>query len=251
MRRDRFGDGGYRAFTGGWHPFRRTRKPLRHANGGHFVAFGIVEREMLVHYGLRPEHSLVDVGCGAGRLTAALRDSHRGPYLGTDVVPALLREAARMGRKGWRFERGDGFAIPVAPGSADFVCFFSVFTHLLDEHVYLYLEAARTALKPGGRIVLSFLEYRCAPHWNAFAATVDNARRNRRPTLNTFTSREALAAWAEHLGLETVDVRAGDDRFVPLPHPIAMEDGTVMEDFGCLGQSICVLAKPLPPGGVR
>ncbi len=242
---DGFGDGGYRAFVGGALPFRRGRRRLRAAIGGEFVAFGIVEREMLAHYGLRPEHSLVDVGCGAGRLSAALRDTHRGAYLGTDVVPALLREArAAAARPDWRFAKTAGAAIPAAPGSVDFVCFFSVFTHLLHEQTYLYLEAAREALRPGGRIVLSFLEYREASHWNVFAATVENARANRRPTLNTFVSREALAAWAEHLGLRVVEVRDGSDRFVPLPHPVTLESGAVMEGFGCLGQSICVLEKP-------
>lgn len=245
MPRDTFRDGGYRTFVGGALPFRRNRGSLRKAIGGEFVAFGIVEREMLIHYGLRPEHSVVDVGCGAGRLTAALRDTHRGPYLGTDVVPALLREAkAAAARPDWRFEKIAGATIPVPPGSADFACFFSVFTHLLHEQTYLYLEAARAALKPGGRIVLSFLEYRNASHWNVFAATVENARGGRRPTLNTFVSREALAAWAAHLGLEVVDVRDGSDRFVPLPHPVTLESGDVMDGFGCLGQSICVLEKP-------
>lgn len=245
MPPDSFSDGGYRAFLSGLLPSRRTRSKMLTAIGGEFVAFGIVERELLGYYGLRPEHSLVDVGCGAGRLSAALRDTHRGPYLGTDVVPALLQEAvAAAQRPDWRFEQTAGATIPVAPSSADFVCFFSVFTHLLHEQAYLYLEAARDALVPGGRIVLSFLEYRVPTHWHVFAETVKAARVDQRPILNVFISREALTAWAAHLGLRIVDVRDGNERFVPLPHPVTLDSGEVMEGFGCLGQSICVLEKP-------
>lgn len=245
MAEEDLSDGGYRAFLGGLLPSRRTREKMVTAIGGEFVAFGIVERELLAYYGLRPEHSLIDVGCGAGRLSAALRDTHRGPYLGTDVVPGLLREAsAAASRPDWRFEQTADAAIPAAPGSADFVCFFSIFTHLLHEQAYLYLEAAREALVPGGRIVLSFLEYRIPSHWHVFAETVKAARAGQRSILNVFISREALAAWAEHLGLRTVDVRDGHERFVPLPHPVTLDSGEVMEGFGCLGQSICVLEKP-------
>ncbi len=241
----RYIDGGYRKFIGRTAPFWRGRAAMRHAVGGNFDAFGAVERDMLLHYGLQPEHSVVDVGCGPGRLALALREVHPGPYLGTEVVGSLLREARRVAaRPGWRFAEVDGLTIPAPDQSADFVCFFSVLTHLLHEHAYLYLEEARRVLKPGGRIVFSFLEFRCEPHRAIFTASVDGVRNDRPGTLNTFLSREALGAWSEALGLELVDVRDGHQRFVPLRAPVRLESGEEMRGMGCLGQSIGVLAKP-------
>src|ERR687886_620443 len=55
------------------------------AIGGSFRAIGILERELLIMCGLTPDSSLVDVGCGAGRLAVTLKDYRRGSYLGTDV----------------------------------------------------------------------------------------------------------------------------------------------------------------------
>jgi ubiquinone/menaquinone biosynthesis C-methylase UbiE len=50
---------------------------------------------LLVYAGLQPDHSLVDIGCGSGRLAVQLADWLRGPYLGTDVVQSLLDQAAQ------------------------------------------------------------------------------------------------------------------------------------------------------------
>ncbi len=237
-------DGGYRAFIRRIPFLRPGRRRLRTVIGGHFHAFGIVEREILRHYGLEPGHALVDVGCGAGRLSVALRDYLAGPYLGTDVVPELVREAREATRRpDWRFETVAERSIPAADASADMVCFFSVLTHLLHEHSYLYLAEAKRVLRPGGKIVFSFLEFASEEQWHAFEQTVDNTRANRPRTLNVFIGRDGIAAWARHLGLAVEDIRDGAERFVPLPEPVTLDDGTVMRDYGCLGQSVCVLAR--------
>jgi SAM-dependent methyltransferase len=123
------------------------------------------------------------------------------------------------------------------------VCFFSVLTHLLHEQSYLYLEEAKRVLKPDGRIVFSFLEFRMAFHWSVFASTVDDARRQEHP-LNVFVEREAIQAWAAHLGLAVLDVRDGDEAFVPLSRPVTLDSGQVLSERGNLGQSICVLGRP-------
>ncbi len=238
-----YADGGYRKFVRRLPFLRPGRARLRTIVGGHFEAFGVVQREMLRHYGLEPRHALVDVGCGAGRLSVALRGYLEGPYLGTDVVPDLVREARiATARPDWRFETVAARTIPAPAASADLVCFFSVFTHLLHEHTYLYLAEAKRVLRPGGKIVFSFLDYASEPQWTHFERTVENARAGRRGTLNVFIGRDAIAAWARHLDLAVEDVRDGADRFVPLPEPVVLDDGTVMRDYGCLGQSVCVLA---------
>ena len=116
-------------------------------------------------------------------------------------------------------------------------CAFSVLTHLLPEQSYLYLEEAKRVLKPDGRIVFSFLEFRMPFHWSVFASTVDAARGRDEHPLNMFIDRDAIQAWAVHLGLAVLDVRDGDEAFVPLSRPVTLENGQVPER-GNLGQSI-------------
>jgi ubiquinone/menaquinone biosynthesis C-methylase UbiE len=144
------------------------------AVGGDYEIMGEALRERLVRFGLRPNDYLIDVDCGSGRVAFAFarspwRDSVR--YLGTDIVPAMLAFAAqKCAQPRWRFELVTEPKIPEADGAADMVCFFSVFTHLLEEESFLYLEEARRVLKPGGRIVASYLDIADPHHWEIFEA---------------------------------------------------------------------------------
>lgn len=224
---------------------RSKAEAVKAAIGGQFEAYGQIEVDMLRFFGLRDGHALIDVGCGSGRAAIPLSRTHRGAYLGTDVVPELIefaRESCR--RPDWRFEVVDGLRIPAPDRSADMVCFFSVLTHLLHEQSYLYLEEATRVLKRDGRIVFSFLEFGMPFHWSVFASTVDDARGRNEHPLNVFIERNAIHAWASHLGLDVLDVRDGNEAFVPLSTPVTLDSGQVLSERGNLGQSICVLGHP-------
>src|SRR4051812_14631544 len=138
-------------------PFNKD-KALRFAIGGEFEAFGFVETELLRHLGLSKHDYVIDVGCGAGRLASPLSGFLEGRYLGTDIVPELVSYARKLvDRPDWRFQLVKGIDIPENDAQADVVCFFSVFTHLSHEDSYRYLCEAKRVLKPGGKIVFSFL----------------------------------------------------------------------------------------------
>jgi SAM-dependent methyltransferase len=237
-------DGGYARWM------RRTMRPfpsdamLRHAVGGDFEAMGAIQMATLRHFGLQPDARVVDVGCGVGRLAVPLSGFLTGDYLGTDTNAAFLRAARRAVKApNFRFERVTRLAIPAPAGSVDVVCFFSVFTHLLHEHTYLYLEEAKRVLAPHGRIVFSFLELASPAQWEIFAATVHHARNDIPRTLNVFVERPAIATWAERLELTVVDVRDGGEPFVPLAQPIRYDAGNVATDRAAFGQSVAVLAR--------
>ena len=199
------------------------------AIGGHFAVIGPIEAALLRHYGLAPNGYLVDVGCGSGRLAKPLSSYLTGPYLGTDLVPDLLAHARKIcQRPDWRFEVIDHIVIPEKDGRADMVCFFSVLTHLLHEQSYWYLQEAARVLKPGGRVVFSFLEFPEPAHWAVFLDTVEASKQRHSIPLNVFIDRAAIAIWAESLGLQVVEIRSGQDTIVA---------------EGPLGQSICVLQK--------
>jgi SAM-dependent methyltransferase len=219
-------------------------KAMQHAIGGEFIPMGILERELLIKYGLKADSYVIDVGCGAGRLAKPLSEFlTSGRYLGTDVVPDLLRYARGLVSKpDWRFEVVNTVTIPEDDDRADIVCFFSVLTHLLHENSYLYLQEAKRVLKNGGRIVFSFLEFAIPCHWTVFENTVRDAATGNHP-LNVFLSREAIASWAAHLGLEIEAMHDGDSPFIPLPYPVKLDSGVVFESVGALGQSVCVLKK--------
>src|SRR5215510_1358331 len=100
---------------------------MKTAIGGQFEAYGQIEADMLRFFGLRNDATLIDVGCGSGRLAIPLSKTQRGAYLGTDVVPDLLEFARQScNRPDWQFQVVDRLRIPAPDESADMVCFFSV-----------------------------------------------------------------------------------------------------------------------------
>lgn len=218
---------------------------MQYAVGALFDEMGLVERELLRHYGLTPEAYLVDIGCGSGRLTKALNPFLGGRYLGTDVVEDLLAHARTFARPDWRIEFVNNVVIPETDGQADMVCFFSVLTHLLHEHSFVYLLEAKRVLKRGGRIVFSFLEYAVPSNWNVFQTAVDNICSGKpNLVLNAFLDRDTIKRWAAHLGMVVEDIRAGNERFLDVREPIALPSGGTISGFQEFGQSVCVLSRP-------
>ena len=215
-------------------------KAMHQAIGGEFEAMGLMEKDLLVAQGLAPEGFVIDVGCGSGRLAVHLSPYLKGGYLGTDVVPDLLDYARQLvDRPDWRFELADGLTIPAPDSSADVVCFFSVFTHLRHEESYTYLKEARRVLRPGGRIIFSFLEFAIASHWAVFAKNVASVHSDL--PLDQFMSRDGIYSWADHLDLTIIDLLDGDVPSIPLAQPVVLESGQKYETLGTLGQSIAVL----------
>lgn len=216
---------------------------MSQAVGGEFNAIGALEFFLLKQEGLLPSHTVIDAGCGSGRLAVHLRDYLTGPYIGFDVVPDLLRHAEQLcERPDWRFYRAPGTNIPEPDASADFVAFFSVFTHLLHEETYRYLEDSVRVLKPGGKIVFSFLEFCLASHWNVFDASVKDASPDK--VLNQFMDRDMIKGFAARLNLEVLNIYAGDTSYIQLERVVRWDDGREMAGFGSMGQSVCVLCKP-------
>ena len=224
---------------------------MRAAVGIDFEATGIVERQLLIQHGLRPEHFLIDVGCGPGRLAAPLSQYLTGRYLGIDIVPELVQYAAtQVNRPDWRFETAAGFTIPAADGEADMVCFFSVLTHMLHEQSYLYLAEAKRVLKGGGRIVFTFIEFAAWYHWILFEDSIRHVSDSTQP-LNVFISRDAIALWAHHLDLDVELIRDSFEPHIPIPHPIHYDDGSVSDGLAHLGQSIVVLRVKSDPTSLK
>jgi ubiquinone/menaquinone biosynthesis C-methylase UbiE len=207
-----------------------VQKALEIAVGGDFDRMGKIEYELLKKFGLKPQDSIVDVGCGSGRLAKPLSEEHKGQYLGTDIVVDLIEHANKLVKKNhWNFEIVEGLTIPKASETTDYVCFYSVFTHLLHEQSYNYLREAYRVLKKGGKVIFSFLEFKIPSHWAIFEGNINSDNTTH---LNMFMDRDAISAWAMHLNMEVEKILDGNKPQV-----------ANYKGLDSLGQSVAVLVK--------
>jgi SAM-dependent methyltransferase len=184
-----------------------ARLPLKEAMsaavGGQYERVGDIELAVLQYAGLRDGMSLIDFGCGSGRLASALaKAALHIHYLGVDVEPRLLNYAKRGAPADFKFVLNRALTIPSPDASADFICAFSVFTHLRHAETYLYLRDMHRVLRPGGRLVFSFIEFAQPLHWKIFEEDVEAESRRVSLHLNQFVERNVLNLWCEKLGYE-------------------------------------------------
>ncbi len=149
---------------------------LRYVGPGDFRAIGDEFAGHLVELaGLRPDHAVLDIGCGVGRMAIPLTRilGPEGRYDGIDVVPAGIRWCRRHVQPlhpGFRFYLADlrnarynpggasdasGYRFPFDDGAFDGVLLASVLTHLAPDVVDQYLAEVARLLKPGGRCLVS------------------------------------------------------------------------------------------------
>lgn len=197
------------------------------AVGGNFEGVGRGMAALLEAQGLKEGDQLVDVGCGAGRLAVQLKDWPRLRYAGFDVVEDLLVHArAIVQRPDWRFELLTAPVLPLADESADMCCYFSVFTHLKPPLIAAYLRESQRVLRPGGKVVFSFLDPGVGAHRRLVEPNpVKRIVARLIYPLNIGFTPQEVAAWAPAAGLHVAHVES--------PHP--------------LGQSVAVFEKR-PPG---
>ena len=170
------------------------------AIGGNYEEFGVTLRQVMQYAGLRDGMAVVDLGCGSGRLAHALGKELKIEYYGIDIVEALLAYARTKTPAHYRFILNYTLNIPLPDASADMIAAFSVFTHLRPAETYIYLEDMRRVLKPGGRIVFSFLEFAQRHHLDVFNADIKGAKGNIAHPLNTFIERSVIEFWCGMLG---------------------------------------------------
>lgn len=176
-----------------------------------FDTVGEIERNVMLYAGLTNGMSVIDLGCGSGRLAAALGKSMQIEYIGLDIVQQLLDYAATVTPTNYNYILNHALTLPSADDSSDFLASFSVFTHLLHSETYLYLEDARRALKHGGKVVFSFLEFSNPDHWGSFEGEVATRRMGNGGHLNTMIERDVVKRWAEKLGYTNLEIVDGHD----------------------------------------
>jgi SAM-dependent methyltransferase len=152
-------------------------RSLHFVGGGDFRAIGRAYFEHFVNVGgLKSSDSVLDIGCGTGRMAIPMIDYIESPgrYLGFDISQkAIAWCAERITAKNPRFTfafadiynleynpsgrtSASTYRFPCDDASVDFAFATSVFTHLLPADANRYLAEIRRCLKPNGKAMLTF-----------------------------------------------------------------------------------------------
>jgi ubiquinone/menaquinone biosynthesis C-methylase UbiE len=177
-----------------------------------FKEQGDAHVKVLRHHGLRDGMSIFDLGCGCGRTAQALqRSGWQGNYTGTDIVGGFIDELKRK-CPGYDAYVHQAPTIRAEGSSLDMVYHWSVFTHLAPEECFLYVEDSFRALKPGGKLVFSFLEFTEPLHRDHFMNRVRRVQKGKDLNLlDTFLHRDWIALWAQQIGFADIEFTDGDD----------------------------------------
>ncbi|MBU6267265.1 MAG: class I SAM-dependent methyltransferase [Sphingomonadales bacterium] len=195
-----------------------------------FHLWGEIHLAVLRHHGLADGMSIYDLGCGCGRTAQALRRAGwQGTYKGADIIPELVAEVGRA-CPGYEAVVNPRLTIAAPDASLDMLFHWSVFTHLYPEEGYIYMLDIFRALKPGGRLVFSFLELGDPNQERIFDKKVYNMMHGRYIShLDQFLHRDWISAFARKIGFEQP----------------AFTDGADATHHPAFGQSLVVMAKPL------
>jgi SAM-dependent methyltransferase len=181
---------------------------------------------MFTEQAVKPDSTVLDIGCGCGRTAQTLRDSHfryapffKGRYVGVDIDAEAIDWCKRnfpadrfsfyclnkyssvynpSGRSGTKLE------LPVESGSVDFVICGSLFTHLLEDECINYLEEIYRVLRVGGRAFTTFF---CIDHLHSSRALGGHFTFNHRmgnAYVESLKYPEAAVAYEENYLLRTM-----------------------------------------------
>ena len=133
--------------------------------GGLWDEIGRLQFDFLVEQGLKPTHTLIDVGCGALRggvhFVRYLRPGH---YFGLDINPTLVKAGERELAKAGLADRkpqlivDDKFQLCRFGRQFDFGVSVSLFTHLFLNHIGRCLVEMQNANHPGSKFFFTFFE---------------------------------------------------------------------------------------------
>jgi SAM-dependent methyltransferase len=152
----------------------------------------------------RPGERVLDLGCGAGRFVAALRDAGADP-VGVEIAETAL-ERARRNAPGadLRLIEPDG-SLPLEHASVDLVWCSEVLEHVADTG-HTLLEARRV-LRPGGRLLVT-VPFHGRVKTALIALTRFDAHFDPLGQHLRFYTGESLASTLERSGFAAVRVRA-------------------------------------------
>jgi len=214
---------------------------------------------LLYRLGLRDGDSLLDVGCGVGRLPIGLLDAtdYAGRYVGFDVSNKHVRWARRnltpiaptfkfrtVDVHNARYNpegqvAGSSARFPVRSDSFDVACLFSIFTHFEASDIASYLHELNRVLKPGGRVIATWFLWEQSRRHDVESGAYPMLHQRDAETLY---ADEGDPLWAIAHHLDRVRAMVADAGLL-IEH---IELGTWARGPGPELQDVVVLRKPLP-----
>jgi cyclopropane fatty-acyl-phospholipid synthase-like methyltransferase len=125
--------------------------------------FGDWQLDSLKSIGLKPDHRLLDFGCGALRLgLSAIEYLDDGRYFGIDALPAYISAGHRLAsmagiRKRYSLLASRDFELDHFGVQFDYGNAQSVFTHLSGDECDRAMAALRRVMKPGSIFFFTYL----------------------------------------------------------------------------------------------
>lgn len=195
-----------------------------------FLRQGDQQVEILKRFGLSNGDYIYDLGCGTGRTSQALKRANwHGWYKGADIQEEAVNWL-QANCPGYPAKVWTDLSIDAPDESLDIIYAWSVFTHLMHEETFIYMGDAYRALKPGGRLIFSFLEFEVGSHWEVFFNTIEARRQSVPHHVNMFMHRDMIRPIADWFKFEQPEFITGSD-----------ESATT---YGHFGQSIAAIRKP-------
>lgn len=100
--------------------------------------------------------SILDFGCGCGRITRFLQPANEQTIIGADIDPQSIAWCSQHLSHIAQFKVTNALPpLPFADAEFDLVYCISVFTHLPEEMQFQWLHELQRVLKPGGLLITS------------------------------------------------------------------------------------------------
>jgi SAM-dependent methyltransferase len=210
--------------------------------GGDAVVTGFNELELIRKYKRLAGASIIDIGCGIGRLTKYMLEERLSDYLGLDIIPEILDEAVKSaeGHPQFKFAIVENCKLPKPDQSADVVCGYSLITHLLDEEIFEYFMEARRVLRPGGLALFSFIDFENPTHLSSFITHAKQHRHGHGDLLR-FTTKSILQLLATNAGFSSAAFLEEGRTDLNIGGRTRLLDGRDAPKGIHLGQSVCAM----------
>ena len=225
-----------------WNPLPETedilppQKFVDRVGGDYHVVGRRAFRYLSEYVNLQPEMSVLDIGCGCGRLAVPLSSFLASEYRGLDVAPDMIdwcRKNISPRNPHFQFDAADiynalynpsgsltaeTFRLPYESESFDVIVLISVFTHLLPGTVSNYLREASRTLRSNGRILATFFlvnnreeaheptpiglrfQHECEGYWLADRSLPETAVAYSESLVQTLSSDAGLQIRGTHYG---------------------------------------------------
>lgn len=157
------GAGGYEAIRLSSQDIARGAYKV-HLGGGaeSWESRGAFQLVLLQRMGLRPEHALLDVGCGPGRAAKYFIDFlAAGNYHGVDYNPDFITAAELMAERHGLLAKQPVFAtvkdfdFATVPQRFDYALVFSVINHCTPEQTAAFFARMHRPMRTGGKVYVS------------------------------------------------------------------------------------------------